>query len=67
MHDDDHETRARPPGDLTVPARLDAMSVDEMSSLRDRLRGEIARLEAEIAKRSDVRRAAEAMFKKREG
>jgi uncharacterized small protein (DUF1192 family) len=63
MRDDD-ELPARPTRDLVVPARLDGMSVDEMTSLRDRLRKEIARLEDEIAKRSDVRRAAEALFKK---
>lgn len=61
--DDDDTPRSVPTRDLTVPARLERLSVEEMVGLRDRLRGEITRLEEEIAKRSDVRRAAEAMFK----
>ena len=62
MHDD--EPRSPRGKDLTVPSNLERLSVEEMTWLRDRLRTEIDRLDAEIDKRSDVRRAAEAMFKK---
>jgi uncharacterized small protein (DUF1192 family) len=64
MNDDDEPRFARSK-DLVVPSRLEDLSIDEMTNLCDRLRGEIARLEAEITKRSDVRRAAEALFKQR--
>jgi uncharacterized small protein (DUF1192 family) len=63
MNDDD-DRRPMSGKDLTVPAHLERLSIDEMTALRDRLRTEITRLEMEISKRSDVRRAAEALFKK---
>jgi uncharacterized small protein (DUF1192 family) len=62
---DDEDRRPIRSGDLTVPARLDHLSVDEMTDLRDRLRVEIDRLEREISKRLEVRRAADALFKQR--
>ena len=60
----DDEPRLRRTKDLTVPGDLERLSVDEMVDLRDRLRAAIDRLNEEIEKRADVRRAAEAMFKR---
>ena len=64
MHDDDDRRPVQTP-DLIVPARLDNLSVDEMTYLRQRLQAEIGRLDQEIDKRAEVRRAADALFKRR--
>jgi uncharacterized small protein (DUF1192 family) len=64
MNDDD-ERRPNQTRDLIVPSRLDNLSVDEMTSLRNRLQAEIARLEQEIDRRAEARRAADALFKQR--
>ncbi|HWL69074.1 MAG TPA: DUF1192 domain-containing protein [Geminicoccus sp.] len=66
MQDDD-EPRFRRTQDLTVPGDLARLSVEEMTRLRDRLKVEVGRLDAEIARRDDVRRAADALFKKPAG
>ncbi|WP_191061997.1 DUF1192 domain-containing protein [Geminicoccus harenae] len=66
MQDDD-EPRFRRTQDLTVPGDLTRLSVEEMTKLRDRLKAEVERLDAEIARRDDVRRAADALFKKPAG
>ena len=61
-HDD--EPRAARSTDLVVPSQLDRLSVEEIIALRERLSLEITRLEAEVSKRAEVRRAAEALFKR---
>lgn len=63
MNDDDEPRTARLTG-LVVPTQLDRLSVDEMTALRQRLSLEIARLDAEVTRRAEVRRAADALFKR---
>lgn len=46
-----------------VGASLEALSVHELTALADELRQEVARVEAEIAKKADVRTAADSFFK----
>lgn len=59
---DDEEPRPKPP---TGPGRdLRTLSVAELESYVAELRAEIARVEGELAKRRDVRSAAEALFRK---
>ncbi len=59
---DDNEPRPRP--QTSFPARLEAMSVGNLEDYVLALRAEIVRVEQEIAKRSDIRSAAEALFRK---
>lgn len=62
---DDEEPRPRP---ATGPGReLRTLSVIELEAYITQLRAEIARVEAELAKRRDVRSAAEALFRKPDG
>jgi uncharacterized small protein (DUF1192 family) len=62
---DDEEPRPKPP---TGPGRdLRALSVVELESYVAELRAEIARVEGELAKRRDVRSAADALFRKPDG
>jgi uncharacterized small protein (DUF1192 family) len=59
---DEDEPRPRP---STGPGRdLRTLSIVELEAYRAQLRDEIARVEAEMAKRQDVRSAAEALFRK---
>lgn len=59
---DDEEPRPKP---ATGPGRdLRTLSVVELERYVAELRAEIARVEGELAKRRDVRSAAEALFRK---
>jgi uncharacterized small protein (DUF1192 family) len=62
---EDEEPRPKP---VTGPGRdLRTLSVADLEGYTMELRAEIARVEAELAKRRDVRSAAEALFKKAQG
>lgn len=62
---DDEEPRPKP---STGPGReLRTLSVVELEAYVAELRAEIARVEGELAKRRDVRSAAEALFRKPDG
>lgn len=64
MHDDDE--RPRPARHtLTLGAPLDTASIGDMKDYIAALEAEIARVRAELDRRSDHRAAAEALFKKR--
>ncbi len=54
----------RPEPHPGLPRPLVGLSVGELQAYADALRREVARVEAEIAKREDVRGAAEALFKR---
>lgn len=59
---EEDEPRPRP---ATAPGRdLRSLGVEELEAYCGQLRAEIARVEAELAKRRDVRSAAEALFRK---
>lgn len=60
MEDDE----PRPKVQQVFPANLETMSVDNLKDYVAALKTEQVRVEDEIAKRSDVRSAAEAFFKK---
>ncbi|MFO1037055.1 MAG: DUF1192 domain-containing protein [Geminicoccaceae bacterium] len=60
---DEEEVRIRPT--TGIGRNLAPMSIDEMEEYVTRLQGEIARVQAELSKRKDVRGAAEALFKPR--
>lgn len=57
---DEEEVRIRPA--TGIGRDLRSLSIGEMEAYVAALRAEIARVEGEIAKRRDVRGAAEAMF-----
>ncbi|MEO1018363.1 MAG: DUF1192 domain-containing protein [Pseudomonadota bacterium] len=59
---DEEDVKPRPQS--VFPANLDTMSVENLKDYTAALKMEIERVAAEIAKRSDVRSAAEALFKK---
>ncbi len=59
---DEDEPRLRKTAEF--PAKLEVMSVEQLKDYAEALREEMAKVEAEIAKRSDARSAAEAFFKK---
>lgn len=60
------EERARPQRrEIAVGQPLEGVSIGEMETRIEALRAEIARLEAEIARRQDHRAAADALFKRR--
>ncbi len=64
MFEDDDRPRPKPKH-LAIGQPLEGVSVGDMEVQIAALRDEIGRLEAEIAKRTDHRAAAEALFKKR--
>ena len=57
----DEERQKPQPG---LPRPLVGLSVDELRAYMAALKLEIGRVEAELVKRSDVRGAAEALFKR---
>ncbi len=59
---DEEELRPRAPAG--VRRELKTLSVDELQAYVAELRGEAARVEAEIQRRRDVRGAADALFRK---
>ena len=59
---DEDELRPRAPAG--VRRELKTLSIDELEAYVAELRGEAARVEAEIARRRDVRGAADALFRK---
>lgn len=59
----DEEERPRRPKGVAIGGDLAALSVDELAGYLGVLKAEIVRVEAEAARRHDVRRAAEAFFK----
>lgn len=61
---DEDEPRPRPATGPGPGRDLRTLSVVELEAYRGQLRDEIARVEAEMAKRQNVRSAAEAMFRK---
>ena len=62
---EDEEPRPKP---SAGPGRdLRSLSVADLEAYIAQLKAEIQRVESEIAKRHDVRSAAEALFKKRPG
>lgn len=64
MLDDEHP---RPKPASGVARDLKPLSVDDLVAYTTELKAEMARVEAEIGKRRDVRGAAEAAFKPRAG
>lgn len=62
---EEEEVRIRP--STGIGRELRTMSVDEMRAYVASLKAEIVRVEAELARRSDVRGAAEALFKRPAG
>ena len=63
MHEDQESPRIKPATDRLGRA-LDGVSVAELEAYIQALNAEIDRVRAELAKRSDHRAAAEAMFKR---
>ena len=61
------DEEVKKPVTASVPRRLDGLSVEELEAWIGALKLEIARTEAELARRRDVRGAAEALFKKPAG
>lgn len=62
MARDDDDTPMKPKG--FEPRILDRLSIEELEDYIVELRGEIARTEADIAKKRAVRQGAEAFFRK---
>ena len=60
--DDDNLPRPRPA--RLVPPKLDLWSVTELQEYIEELRAEIARAEADIARKGSARAAADAFFRK---
>ena len=58
------EDRPAPKPRHSVGEPLDAVSVEELLERIDLLRGEIARIEAEVARKRASRSAADAFFKR---
>ena len=59
------EDRPAPAPALALGADLSKLSVDDLTALADRLRGEIGRVEEARAAKEASRRAADAVFGKR--
>jgi uncharacterized small protein (DUF1192 family) len=59
---EEEELRPRAPAGVT--RELKTLSIAELEAYVADLRGEIARVEAEIVRRRDVRGAADALFRK---
>lgn len=59
----DDEEHAKKPVAHVLGASLEALSIDELRALSAQLRTESERVDAEIAKKSDVKSAAETVFK----
>ncbi len=59
---EEEELRPRAPAGVT--RELKTLSIAELEAYVAGLRGEIARVEAEIVRRRDVRGAADALFRK---
>jgi uncharacterized small protein (DUF1192 family) len=62
IRDDDEEPRPRPVRLTKLP--LDPLGVEELRDYIDELRAEIARVEADIARKTSHRSAADAYFRK---
>ena len=62
---DDEEARPKRGGEAVLGQELRTLSVEELRAYAAALDAERKRVEAEIAKRQDVRGAAEALFKPR--
>jgi len=60
----DEDDLPKKPKPLFTAAKLEGRSVEEMKEYIADLQGEVARTEAEIARRGGHRSAAEALFKK---
>ncbi|HEX9808868.1 MAG TPA: DUF1192 domain-containing protein [Alphaproteobacteria bacterium] len=60
---DEDEARPRKPPRIE-PLVLDRLSIEELEAYIGDLRAEIARAEADIARKQGVRAGAEALFKK---
>ena len=56
------EEEIRKPSGRIVGQSLEGLSVAELEAYLAELRGEIRRVEAELARRRDIRGAAEALF-----
>ena len=61
------EDEPRPKPNVGLGRDLRTLSVVELEAYAMELKAEVARVEGELAKRRDVRSAAEAMFKKPAG
>jgi uncharacterized small protein (DUF1192 family) len=57
------EDEVRPKQELGFPRPLAGFSIEDLRAYIVAMRAEIERVEAEIAKRQDVRGAAEALFR----
>ena len=60
MLTEDDEPRSRP---KFTPLPLDRLGVEELEAYIEELRGEIARVEAEMARKKHLRSAADSFFK----
>ena len=60
----DPDDEPRPPPRRLVPPLLDPLGVEELHAYIAELRGEIARVEAEIGRKQGHRSAAESFFRK---
>lgn len=60
MEEDDRPRRQEPP---RIGQDLRTLSVEELNDYLAALKAETTRVEAETARRGDVRRSAEALFK----
>ena len=63
MEDED----IRPRREVTLPRPLAGLSIDELTDYVAQLRGEIARVEAEIERQRQIKGAADAFFKRPAG
>jgi uncharacterized small protein (DUF1192 family) len=61
MLTEDDEPRPKP---RFTPLPLDRLGVEELEAYIDELRGEIARTEAEMARKRHMRSAADSFFKR---
>jgi len=62
MAAEDEDDLPRPTGEFE-PKNLDDLSLDQLADYISVLEGEITRVKAEIAQKSDVMKAAESIFK----
>lgn len=63
----EEEEQLRPHSGRALPQSLEGLSEADLEEYRTALRQEIARVEAELARRRSVRNAAEALFRPRSG